>query len=199
MRVLALNCTLRPSPSPSSTDRMLALLEERFVRAGATWHQERVVDHRISFGVSTDEGGHDEWPRVRALIVDADIVVIGTPIWLGHPAGVCQMVLERLDAELSEIDEAGRPSMSDKVAMVAVVGNEDGAHHVSAAVLQALNDVGFAVAPQSAVYWVGRAMEKVDFKDLDSIPEPVSSAVSTAARNAWHLARLLRADPLPAA
>ncbi|MDQ0955486.1 multimeric flavodoxin WrbA [Streptomyces phaeochromogenes] len=82
--------------------------------------------------------------------------MIATPIWLGHPSSICQRVLERLNAESSQTDEQGRPLLYDKVAAVAVVGNEDGAHKVSADVFQALNDVGFSLAPAPSRTGSGR-------------------------------------------
>jgi multimeric flavodoxin WrbA len=158
----------------------------------------RVVDHDVRFGVSTDEGDGDAWPSIRDRLLEADILVLATPIWLGQPSSVCKVVLERLDAELAETDDAGRMSMSDKVAVVGVVGNEDGAHHVVAECLQALNDVGFSVAANAGAYWVGEAMGSVDYQDLEERPEATGSAIDTAAGNAVHLARLLRADGYPA-
>jgi len=197
LRVLALNCTLKASPAKSSSDRMIELLTASFAELGATCIAKRVVDHDVRFGVSTDEGNGDEWPLLRAEILDADIVLVATPIWLGHPSSVCQMMMERLDAELSETDDHGRLSMVGKVAAVAVVGNEDGAHHVVAQVLQGLNDVGFAIAAQAGTYWVGEAMQRVDFLDLDNVPEAITNSVQTVARHAVHLAQLLRVAPFP--
>jgi hypothetical protein len=107
-------------------------------------------------------------------------------------------VLERLDAELGETDADGRPTLFDKVAIPVIVGNEDGAHHISAVLSQALGDVGFTIPAQASVYWNGEAMQKTDYRQLDSIPEPVSRATATAAANAAHLARLLRAESYPA-
>jgi hypothetical protein len=105
-------------------------------------------------------------------------------------------VLERLDAELSEMDDEGRPAMVGKVAVaavVAVVGDEDGAHKIIADLFQALNDTGFSIPAQCATYWNGEAMKPVDYQDLDSTPEAVESTNATvAARNAIHLATLLR-------
>lgn len=72
--------------------------------------------------------GHgDEWPSIRGRMLAADILVLATPTWLGAASRVARRVLERLDAELSETDAAGRKLTSGKVAIVAVVGNEDGA------------------------------------------------------------------------
>jgi hypothetical protein len=106
-------------------------------------------------------------------------------------------VLERLDAELSEKDEAGRPSVFGKVAVVAVVGNEDGAHHISSQVFQALNDVGFSLPAQAATYWNGEAMHGTDYKDLEATPETTAATNRTVAANAAHLARLLKASQYP--
>jgi multimeric flavodoxin WrbA len=159
----------------------------------------RVVDHDVRFGVSTDEGDGDAWPLIRAKLLEAQLLIIATPIWLGQPSSVCKMVLERLDAELSETDSQGRLLTYGKVAAVAVVGNEDGAHHVTAEVLQALNDVGFTIAAAASTYWVGEAMGKVDYRDAGPKPDTTGSATKALAANAAHLAHLLAKQPYPAA
>jgi len=102
-----------------------------------------------------------------------------------------------MDAFLSETDDAARMVSYGRVAAVAVVGNEDGAHHVSAELYQALNDVGFTLAPNAVAYWVGEAMGKIDFKDLDETPDKVTESVAMLCRNAAHLARLLKANAYP--
>jgi len=91
-------------------------------------------------------GGGDQWPRIRRRVLDADILVFVTPTWMGQHSSVAQRVLERLDAELSETDARGRPTLFDKVAIAGVVGNEDGAHHIAAILFQSLNDLGFTIA-----------------------------------------------------
>ena len=106
-------------------------------------------------------------------------------------------MLERLDAELSSTDDAGRPIMVGKVAIVAVVGNEDGAHKTVADCFQALNDVGFTIPAQGSTYWNGEAMQTTDYKDLDEVPEPVAKTTAGVARNAVHLAGALRAQQFP--
>ncbi|MEV4283014.1 NAD(P)H-dependent oxidoreductase [Actinoplanes xinjiangensis] len=128
----------------------------------------------------------------------AQILVIATPIWMGQPSSITKMILERLDAELSEADDQGRPSMSGKVAVVAVVGNEDGAHHVAAEVFQALNDVGFTVPAAGSTYWVGEAMQTLDYQDAGPKPDTTGAATATLAANAAHLAHLLAENPYPA-
>jgi multimeric flavodoxin WrbA len=197
LTAFALNCTLKPSPEPSSTDRMLDLIEDELEDHGVELRRERVADFAVKPGVTSDEGAGDEWPDLRAGILAADIFVLGTPIWLGHPASNTQRVLERLDAFLGETDDRGRRISADRVAMVAVVGNEDGAHHVGAEVFQGLNDVGFTLGAGAMTYWVGRAMEKTDFSDLDEVPEAVAQTNATMVANAVHLAAALKDAPYP--
>jgi multimeric flavodoxin WrbA len=196
--VLALVCTLTPSPAASSSEVMAQHILDEFAKQGVGTSSIRVVDHDIKRGVLTDMGDGDQWPAVRASILAADILLLSIPIWLGHPSSVAQQVLERLDAELSETDAQGRPIMYGKVATVAVVGNEDGAHKTVADVMQALNDIGFSLPAQGSTYWVGEAMQTVDFKDLDQVPDPIVTANAGLARNAVHLARTLRTSPYPA-
>jgi multimeric flavodoxin WrbA len=194
---VALNCTLKPAGEPSSTDRMLGLIVDELARHGVTTTSFRIVDEDVRFGVTSDEGSGDGWPRLLEQIMAARILVIGTPIWLGHPASPCQVVMERLDALISEEGDDGRPVVWDKVAVLGVVGNEDGAHHVAAEVFQGLNDCGFTIPPGGAAYWVGEAMGSVDFKDLDEVPDAVRSTAVRLASNAVHLATTLRAEPYP--
>jgi multimeric flavodoxin WrbA len=152
-------------------------------------------DRNIRPGVTSDEGDGDEWPAVRRQILHADIFVLGTPIWMGHPASPAQRALERLDAFLGETGPDGRMVSLDKVA---VVGNEDGAHHVAAELFQGLSDVGFTIPAGGMTYWVGEAMRSTDYKDLVGGSEKTDRAPETAAANAAHVARLLAKEPYPA-
>ena len=144
-------------------------------------------------------GEGDAWPAIRAKILASDVLLIATPTWVGHMSSVAQRVVERLDAEISAADDQGRPLVSGKVGIVAVVGNEDGAHKICADLFQALDDVGFTIAAQGATYWNGEAMGGVDYNDLDETPETVATTTATVARNAAHLAHALKAMPYPPA
>jgi multimeric flavodoxin WrbA len=195
---LVLNCTLKPSPADSSSALLGSQVLDAFRSLGVSGSIERVVDHDVRFGVTTDEGDGDAWPALRQKMLDADIFVMVAPVWLGQPSSVAKMVLERLDAELSETDDEGRQLTFGKVAAVGVVGNEDGAHHVSAELFQALNDVGFTLPAQAVTYWVGEAMQAVDYQDLDETPEKTAGTTEVLARHATHLARLLKESAYPA-
>lgn len=197
LRALVLNCTLKPSPAASSTgvlgEELAAALRGREVGTEVV----RVVDEDVKPGVGVDEGEGDAWPGIRQKMLAAEILVVATPIWLGQPSSVCKRVLERLDAELSETDDQGRMETFGKVAGVAVVGNEDGAHHVAAEVYQALSDVGFTIPANGVTYWVGEAMQGVDYQDKDPKPEATAGTTRTLAVHLAHLAGLLREAPYP--
>jgi multimeric flavodoxin WrbA len=198
LKAIALNATLKRSAGdPSSTDRMLGLIAAAMRAQGVETRTIRLADHNILPGVSSDEGPDDAWPAIRKAILDADILVLGTPIWMGQPSSVVKRALERMDAFLSETDDEGRMVSYGRVAAVAVVGNEDGAHHVSAELYQALSDVGFTIPANAVAYWVGEAMGSTNFVDLEEVPQKVTTTVDMLARNTVHLARLLQQNPYP--
>lgn len=197
LTAFAINCTLKESPSESSCERLLSETLAELERHGVRGQQIRGADYNIKPGVTSDEGEGDDWPGIRQKILDADIFILGSPVWLGHHSSICQRVLERLDAFLGEKDEYGRLVSYGRVAGVVAVGNEDGAHHIVAELYQGLNDVGFTIPASSCTYWVGEAMQPVDLKDLDHTPDNVQSATSGLARNCVHLAKLLKEHPYP--
>jgi len=197
LRAVALVCTLNATPTESSSDRLAREFLAAFGEHGVTGEVVRVVDHDVKPGVLVNMGEGDEWPEIRAKILAADILIVSTPTWLGQHSSVCQRVLERLDGELSEQDDSGRLYTNGKVAVAAVVGNEDGAHHVSAVLFQALNDVGFTIPAQGVNYWNDERGRYRNYTDLDETPETVASTTKTLAGNAVHLARLLKASNYP--
>jgi multimeric flavodoxin WrbA len=198
LRALILNCTLKPSPAESSSSVLADEISAALAEHDVTSTTVRVADRSVHFGVAVDMGDGDGWPALREQMLAAELLVLVTPIWMGQPASVCKMVLERLDAELSETDDEGRLLTYGKVAGLGVVGNEDGAHHVAASVFQALSDVGFTIPPNGVTYWVGEAMQPVDYKDKDPRPEKTAQTTSTLALNAVHLAKLLQERNYPA-
>ena len=199
LSAIAINCTLKPSGGePSSTDKMIGLIAGELKKHGVEVRETiRIADHDIKPGVTSDEGAGDAWPDIRRRILACDILIFGTPIWLGQPSSLAKRVLERMDAFFSETDDAGRMPSFNKVVVIGIVGNEDGAHHVTAELLQALNDTGWTAAGQAACYWVGEAMHKTDFKDLPKVPDDVQGLAGIQASNAAHLANLLKERPFP--
>lgn len=198
IRALALVCTLKASPDPSSSELIARQVLDELAKNDVVGRLIRVVDHNVEPGVSRRMSEKDGWPEILREVLAADIVLISTPTWLGHMSSVTQRVLERLDAEISETRLDGSPTMFGKIGITAVVGNEDGAHKITADLMQALNDVGLTIPAQGGTYWNGEAMQRTDYRDLKETPERVASANAVLAANAAHLARLLRATPFPA-
>ena len=197
LTALALNCTLK-AEGKSSTDAMISVLGDAFGEHDVALTETiRVAAQNVKFGVTSDEGDGDGWPAIRAKILAADILILGTPIWMGQMGSVAKVVLERMDAFLSETDDKGLMPSSGKVAVAAIVGNEDGAHIASAQIFQSLNDTGWTIPASAACYWVGEAMHKTDFKDLPKTPDKVIETAAMTASNAAHLAKLLKAANYP--
>ena len=197
LKAVTLVCTLKRTPEASSADKLARDLAAEFETQNVTTEFIRVVDHVLKPGVEIDMQNGDEWPKIRQKIMEADILIMATPTWVGQMSSEALRAIERLDAELSETDEAGRFQTYPKVAAVAIVGNEDGAHKITADVLQALNDVGFTFAANAATYWNGEAMHTTDYIDLKEIPEKVASTNKMVAANTAHLARLLKQANYP--
>ncbi len=154
MHAVVLNCTLKPSPEPSSTEALARVVMTALEERGVTTDLVRLADFDIAPGVVSEAvRDGDEWPAVRARILAGDILVIATPTWLGQPSSVSKRALERMDAFLSESKDDGRPIAYDKVAGFVVTGNEDGAHHVIAELAQAVIDLGYTVPGHSWTYW----------------------------------------------
>lgn len=197
LSAIAINCTLK-AKGDSSTDTMIGVLAEHFRDHDVTLAETiRIAAHDVKWGVKSDMGKGDAWPAIRAKILAHDILIFGTPIWMGQISSVAKLCLERMDAFLAETDEAGRMPSYSKVAVAAIVGNEDGAHWASSQLFQSLNDTGWTIPAVAACYWVGEAMGSVDFKDLEHRPRKITQTAAMVAANAAHLARLLRQSPYP--
>lgn len=199
IKAIALNCSLKADAADkSSTDAMIAVLADAFAEHDVEVTETvRVAACDIKPGVTSDEGPGDDWPLLRKKILDHDILIFGGPIWMGQIGSVAKRVLERMDAFLDETDDAGRMPSYGRVAVAAIVGNEDGAHFSSAQLFQSLNDTGWTIPAAAACYWVGEAMGSTDFKDLEKTPEAVTKTARMVASNAAHLARLLKREPYP--
>ena len=199
LKVLAFNCSLKSSKAKdkSSTETLLQQLLKELEQHGGKGAVVRAVDHNIKPGVTSDEGEGDDWPALRQRVVNADILIIATPIWLGQPSSIAKRVMERLDAFLDETDDKGRMPSYGKVAIVVVVGNEDGAHHCAAELIQALTEVGFTCPPGGVTYWVGEAQGEKEYKDLLRTPKAVAETTAMLASNTAHLARLLKRARYP--
>ena len=198
MRAIALNCTLKTSPDESNTAALTQVLLDTLAARGVETEMIRVVHHVVDPGVvSTAVTATDAWPALRAKIVAAEILIIATPTWLGQQSSVCQRVLERMDAMLSETHDDGRPIAYDRVAGVVVTGNEDGAHHIIAVVSQMLIDIGYTIPGQAWTYW-NKGPGPGDEVYLNSRDTEWSNTTGvTAAENLLSIAYALKNHSMP--
>ncbi|MGB3908948.1 MAG: flavodoxin family protein [Pseudolysinimonas sp.] len=207
LSALYLNCTLTRSPHLSNThglmDRTIALAEKQ----GVAVESVRLVDFDVAPGVQPDmrvqgwaaDAWPDElWPKVR----DADILVIGTPIWLGEVSSVCRRLIERLYAMTDETNAAGQPVFYGKVAGAIATGNEDGVKNVNRHLLYALQHIGYTIPPAAETGWIGEIGPGPSYLDDDSGGPQSDYTNRTATAMTWnllHLARLLKdAGGIPA-
>ena len=161
LKALSINCTLKTSPQGSHTDKLLGVAEAILVRNKVALEQVRLVDHTIAPGVYPDMTEHgaesDDWPEIWEKVAAADILVVGTPIWLGEKSSVCQRLIERLYAHSGQTNDAGQYVFYGKVGGCIVTGNEDGIKHVGMGVLYSLQHVGYTIPPQADAGWIGEA------------------------------------------
>lgn len=199
LRAVIINCTLKPSPAPSNTqgllDRAIAILRG----TGVAVDEIRAVDHDLPPGVYPDMRDHgfgsDEWPALVERVMGANILIIGTPIWLGEKSSVCTRLIERLYGNSAELNEQGQYSYYGRVGGCVVTGNEDGAKHCSMNILYSLQHLGFTIPPQADAAWLGEAGPGPSYLDPDSGgPENdfTNRNVTFMTWNLLHLARMLK-------
>lgn len=198
LKAVFLNCTLKPSPEDSNTEALARVVAEALEADGIATEFVRVVDHDVRPGVTSDEGDGDAWPAIRQKLVDAQILVMATPTWLGKPSSIAQRVLERMDAMLGEQDDDGRPVAYNHVAGVVVTGNEDGAHHVISEIAGGLIDIGYTVPGQAWTYWNKGPGPGDDYSQTDEGKDWSHATGRAAASNLAAVARALGERPVPA-
>jgi multimeric flavodoxin WrbA len=203
---LFLNCTLKRSPELSHTEGLMQISRTIMEKAGVTTELLRPVDHAIAHGVYPDMTAHswetDAWPALFEKVKSADILVVGTPIWLGQHASVCSKLIERLYSASAELNSAGQYIYYGRVAGCLVTGNEDGIKHCAMSILYSLQHLGYLIPPQADAGWVGEAGPGPSYRDPGSGgPENDFTNRNTTFMtwNLLHLARLLKtAGGIPA-
>jgi multimeric flavodoxin WrbA len=206
LRAIFLNCTLKRSPEMSNTEGLIAISREILEKNGVETETLRPVDFDIATGVWGDMTEHgwekDDWPEIYEKVKRADIVVIGTSIWLGEKTSICTQVIERLYANSSLLNEKGQYADYGKVGGCLVTGNEDGAKHCAMNVLYSLQHLGYVIPPQADAAWLGEAGPGPSYLDPGSGgPENDFTNRNTTFMtwNLMHVARMLKdAGGIPA-
>ena len=199
LRALFLNCTLKRSPERSHTQGLIDISRAILEKNGVAVEVIRPVDHDLAFGVypdmTTQGWERDEWPALYEKVKAADILVLGSSIWLGEKTSVCTQVIERLYSTSGDLNEHGQYAYYGRVGGCLITGNEDGAKHCSMNILYSLQHLGYVIPPQADAGWLGEAGPGPSYLDEGSGgPENDFTNRNTTFMtwNLLHLARMLK-------
>lgn len=206
LKALILNCTLKKSPERSHTEGLLRIPEQILERNRVQVEMLRPVDFNIAHGVYADMREHgwdvDAWPQLQRKVMEADILILGTPIWLGEKSSVCQQVIERLYGNSGELNEDGQYAYYGRVGGCIVTGNEDGIKHCGMGILYSLQHLGYTIPPQADAGWIGEAGPGPSYLDEESGAQENDFTNRNTTFMTWnllHMARMLKeAGGLPA-
>lgn len=197
LKAVFLNTSLKSSKETSHTEGFINDVQFHYNQLGVESEIVRLADYSIAYGVQEDMGEGDEWPQVLEKVLAADIVIIGTPIWLGEKSSLATQAIERLYGSSSVTNDKGQAIFYNRVGGAIVTGNEDGAKHASASILYGLSHIGFVIPPNADAYWVGEAGPGDSYMDAGRDNEFTKSAIQRLAYNTYHLAGLLKNNPIP--
>ena len=204
LRALFFNGTLSKSPEPSHTDRLIKISTDIMEKHGVKTKVIRTIDHPdIATGVWPDMREHgetvDEWPEIYKHVMQADILVLAGPIWLGDNSSMTKKIIERLYACSSLLNDKGQYAYYGKVGGCLITGNEDGIKHCAMNVLYSLQHLGCVIPPQADAGWIGEAGPGLSYGDpredgsLEGVDNDFTNRNTTFMTwNLMHLAKLLK-------
>ncbi len=206
LSALFLNCTLKRSPELSHTEGLIAIADAIMQANGVRTEIIRPIDHQIANGVYPDMREHgwevDDCPPLLEKVLAADILVLGSSIWLGEKTSVCTKVIERLYSASGNLNAHGQYAYYGRVGGCLITGNEDGAKHCSMNILYSLQHLGYVIPPQADAAWLGEAGPGPSYLDEGSGgPENDFTNRNTTFMtwNLLHMARMLKdAGGIPA-
>jgi len=207
LRAVYVNCTLKKSPELSHTQGLMDHSILLMRQLGVTVDTVRLIDHPVATGVYPDMREHgwaedawpdDIWPRIR----EADVLVIGGPIWLGDNSSVARQFIERLYAMSGMLNDQGQYVYYGKTAGVLITGNEDGIKHSAMSLLYSLQHIGYVIPPSADAGWIGEVGPGASYLDEGSGgPENDFTNRNTTFMtwNLLHMAKMLKnAGGIPA-
>jgi len=208
LSAIYVNCSLKKSPATSHTSTLMKLSQTIMEKEGVSTKEIRLIDYEVAVGMKpdmTEEGWEkDDWPMIFEQIMDADILIIGTPIWLGEKSSVAQKLIERLYSSSGETNDKGQYIYYGKVGGCMITGNEDGAKHCAMGILYSLQHIGYSIPPQADCSWLGEVGPGPSYGDTmwndEAIDPPVgfetefTNKIATfMTYNIMHLASMLKA------
>ncbi|MGM0463682.1 MAG: flavodoxin family protein [Bacteroidota bacterium] len=195
------NCTLKRSPDLSHTQGLMDVSINIMENEGVKVKRIRLVDHDVAPGVYPDMKAKgwekDDWPELFETIFGSDILVIGTPIWLGEKSSVAQKLIERLYGMSGELNKKGQYLYYGKVGGTIITGNEDGVKHCAMGVLYSLQHLGYSIPPQADAGWIGEVGPGPSYLDKESNASQndfTNRNVTFMTYNLLHLASYLKSN-----
>jgi multimeric flavodoxin WrbA len=206
LKAVFVNGTLTRSPGVSNTEGLIAVSAGILRAQGVEVEVIRSIDHDIATGVYPDMTEHgwsaDEWPALYRRILDADILVLCGPIWLGDNSSETKKIIERLYACSHLLNADGQYAYYGRAGGCLTTGNEDGVKHCAMNVLYSLQHLGYTIPPQADAGWIGEVGPGPSYLDPGSGgPENDFTNRNTTFMtwNLLHVARMLRdAGGIPA-
>ncbi|XLS29095.1 flavodoxin family protein [Flavobacteriaceae bacterium M23B6Z8] len=201
LKAIYVNCTLKKSPRLSHTKGLMDVSMNIMKKEKVTVDYIRLVDHQVAFGVYPDMTEHgwekDEWPSLFERISDADILVMGTPIWLGERSSIATQLIERLYSMSGKLNDKGQYLYYGKAGGCIITGNEDGVKHCAMGMLYALQHIGYTVPPQADCGWIGEVGPGPSYMDEESDAKNndfTNRNTTFMTYNLLHLATMLKAN-----
>lgn len=207
LKAVYVNCTLKKSPVKSHTRDLMNVSIKIMESEGVDVETIRLTDFDVPVGVQPDmtkEGEiRDDWPKLYEKIITADILIIGTPIWLGERSSVASKLIERLYAMSGFQNDKGQYVYYGKVGGCIITGNEDGVKHCAMGILYALQHLGYSIPPQADAGWIGAVGPGPSYGDTqwdeEKIDPPMGYRSNFTNRNTTfmtynllHLAKMLK-------
>jgi len=203
LQALFINTSLKREPSESHTKLLMNASGNIMAEQGVSVEHLHMLSHQIPPGVYPDMTDHgwdkDDWPSIWRMVLAADILVIGTPLWLGEESSVCRVLIERLYGMSGELNDKGQSVFYGKAAGCVVTGNEDGIKHAAMTIGYAMSHLGYTIPPQADCGWIGEAGpgpsygDKKDDGSLVGFDNEFTQRNTTIMTwNLMHLARMLK-------
>jgi len=196
IKALFINCTLKKSPEISHTRGLIDVSKAIMEKNKVDVEVIRAVDYDIANGVWDDMTKHgwnkDYWPQIFKKVMNANILVIGSPIWLGQKSSICQKIIERLYGQSGELNKNGQYAYYGRVGGCIITGNEDGIKHCSMSILYSLQHLGFIIPPQADAGWIGEAGPGPSYLDEKSGGPENDFTQRNATFMTWNLLHLTR-------
>ncbi|MEX5729501.1 multimeric flavodoxin WrbA [Rhodovulum iodosum] len=202
LSALFVNTSLKLDPHDSHTRRLMNVAAEIMAKNGIHVEHLHMLSHVVPPGVYPDmtEHGHDrdDWPELWDKVKAADILVVGTPLWLGEESSVARVLIERLYGMSGELNDKGQSVYYGRVAGCVVTGNEDGVKHAAMTLHYALGHLGYTIPPQADCGWIGEAGPGPSYGDMvDGKPagfdnEFTQRNTTIMTWNLMHMAKMLK-------